>query len=289
NFYMSLGASYKGIKDYDRSLEANQKAVDFFESMPNGHPFMDQLYANIGMTYFDKLDLENAQSYLDKSMEMALAKFPETHPSMVTRYTAYAKLYEEKKEHQKALEYWEKAAAVEAARSGPKSSRIAQFKSKQGAVYFNSLKDPLKALEFYEKALAAMDLTSWVEGNTYPLNQLTREQPTVMLGICHGYSLSLQKQNRDKAFELILAAEKLVDSTRSEYLTESSKLELASNSRQLYELGIELAFKLYQETGKQVYLENAFRLSEKSKALLLLLSLKHVQALQSSEIPEAVL
>ncbi|MEM8891585.1 MAG: tetratricopeptide repeat protein, partial [Bacteroidota bacterium] len=111
NFYMSLGASYKGIKDYDRSLEANQKAVDFFESMPNGHPFMDQLYANIGMTYFDKRDLKNAQSYLDKSMEMALAKFPETHPSMVTRYTAYAKLYEEKKEHQKALEYWEKAAA----------------------------------------------------------------------------------------------------------------------------------------------------------------------------------
>lgn len=293
NFYMSLGAAYKGINDFDRSLEANQKAVDFFESLPNQHPFMDQLYANIGMTYFDKRDLENAQSYLDKSMKLALEKFPETHPSMVTRFTAYAKLYEEKKAYQKSLEYWEKAAQVEAVRSGPKSSRIAHFKSKQGAVYFNYLKNPQKALAFYEQAIAAMDLESWTQGNQYPLNQLSREQPTVMLGICHGYSLCLQaeseKQDHKKAFELILAAEKLVDSTRSEYLTESSKLELASNSRKLYELGIELAFELYQKSGDQMYLNNAFRLSEKSKALLLLLSLKHVQALQSSEIPESVL
>lgn len=293
NFYMSLGASYKGINDYDRSLEANQKAVDFFESLSGGHPFMDQLYANIGMTYFDKRDLENTQLYLDKSMKLALEKFPETHPSMVTRFTAYAKLYEEKKDFQKAMDYWEKAAQVEAARSGPKSSRIAQFKSKQGAVYFNHLKNPLRALAYYEQALGAMDLDSWTQENTYPLSQLTREQPTVLLGICHGYSLSLkaasEKQDLEKAFELILAAEQLVDSTRSEYLTESSKLELASNSRQLYALGIELAFELYQEKGDKMYLENAFRLSEKSKALLLLLSLKHVQALQSSEIPEYVL
>ncbi|MEM6806402.1 MAG: tetratricopeptide repeat protein, partial [Bacteroidota bacterium] len=298
NFFMSLGAAYKGQDKFDQALVANQKAIDFFESLPQQALFVDQLYSNIGMIHIDRGDLANGLKYLDLAMEIALKNFPEDHPSMVNRYNAYADLYKKKEDYARALSYLDKASRVEGKRSGALSSRIAKFRIKQANLSRTFLKAPQKALAYNELASEALGIADWQEQETYGFSQISLEFPGALLELCIEWGRTLltlaetKTENtalEEKAFGILLAGERLIDSTREHYFTQESKLALASKGRILYEEAIDLAFDFYQRTQKEKYLETAFRLSEKSKSLLLLLGLKQVQALQNSGIPSEIL
>lgn len=298
NFFMSLGAAYKGQDKFEQALIANQKAVDYFESLPQQALFVDQLYSNIGMIHLDRGDLENGLKYLDLAMKIALKKFPADHPSMVNRYNAYADLYEKKGEYSKALLYWDKAARVESQRSGKLSSRIAHFRIKQAMISRVFLQESGKAQAYNELALEALGLSDWQENENYSFSQIALESPGTLLDLCIEWGEILLEvtdsqgdnlASQEKALGLLLAGERLIDSTREHYLTQETKLALARKGRILYEQAIELAFQFYQKTQEEKYMEVAFRLSEKSKSLLLLLGLKQVQALQNSGIPSETL
>lgn len=298
NYYMSLGAAYKGMNDFEASIDANLKAVDYYTRQEGQNPFMDQLYANLGMTYNDQGDTDKALEYLELSYQLASQKFSDTHPSMIIRFKAFADCYLKRGNTAKSLEYYEKLSAIEAKRSGGISSNLAKFLSDQGEIWRKHSQDKAKALSFQKQALAALGMEALLENPGLPMSKEARDSPKYLVGICSEIGKLLSEygeteeeifQNQLKALEILKAGEVLLDSTRNRYLTEGNKLGLAKSSRFLYETAIELSYDLYQKSKDQTFLATAFRMTEKSKALILLLGLKHVQALQSAGIPESLL
>lgn len=91
------------------------------------------------------------------------------------------------------------------------------------------------------------------------------------------------------AYETIKKADILADQIRRSYKTQASRLLLAEQAKDLYERGIEIAFLLYQKTNDNEYVKMAFRFAEKSKAILLLHEVKHLEAMLSSDIPAEIL
>lgn len=298
NYYMSLGAAYKGMNDFDASVKANLKAINYYNSQEREHPFMDQLYANLGMTYTAMGETDKALEYLDLSYVLAAKKFPDMHPSMIIRFKAYADCYLKIGNAKKALEYYEKISQIEAEQSGGISSNLSKFLSDQGQIWRKEMKDKDKALDFQKQALAALNMEALLENPSMQMSNEARHSPKYLVAICseigkilsdYGTSEEDKLANQLKALDILVAGEILIDSTQNRFLTESNKLGLAKSSRFLYETAIDLSYQLFQRNREQKFLATAFRMTEKSKALLLLLGLKHVQALQSAGIPENIL
>jgi len=81
----------------------------------------------------------------------------------------------------------------------------------------------------------------------------------------------------------------LADEIRRNHKTQASRLLLAEQAKDLYERGVETAFFLYEKTNDKQFVELAFRYAEKSKAILLLMEIKHQDGMLSAEMPSEVL
>lgn len=81
----------------------------------------------------------------------------------------------------------------------------------------------------------------------------------------------------------------LIDDYRDQLHTESSQLFISEQLKPGFEHAIKLALVLYGQTGDQTYLEKAFEISEKSKAVLLYASLNTIKAKYTASLPDSML
>lgn len=93
-----------------------------------------------------------------------------------------------------------------------------------------------------------------------------------------------------EALEVIRKTDDITDQIRLNHKTQVSRLLLAEQAKDLYERGIEAAFLLYKKTDDKACIKTAFRYAEKSKAILLLMEIKHQDGMLSAEmLPEILL
>jgi len=103
------------------------------------------------------------------------------------------------------------------------------------------------------------------------------------------YQIDQDVSRLDEIITLLLDADKMIDKVRRNYKTQASRLLLAEQAKDLYERGIETAFLLYKKTNDKTYVKTAFRYAEKSKAILLLMEIKHQDSMLSEGMPPEVL
>ncbi len=80
-----------------------------------------------------------------------------------------------------------------------------------------------------------------------------------------------------------------IDLVCQNFKGEQSKFLLLENARSYYYKAVHICFELYNQTEEQKYLEHGFHFSEKSKAMLLLTSLRENLAKASGQIPKDLL
>ena len=103
------------------------------------------------------------------------------------------------------------------------------------------------------------------------------------------YTVSPQKIFLEQRLESVNDLDALIDKIRSNHKNQEAQLVLAEGAKDYYEIGIEAAHELYQQTGDTAYAESAFRYSEKSKAVLLLHEVKELETILGSDIPNEIL
>jgi len=99
--HLCLGLAYRGIREFDLAIESFKKAELCVSERDLG--LMVIIYGQIGMTYKDKGDLDNALFYYQK----AFAKEP-TSEVKATILNNIAEIYREKGNLDKALSCYEK-------------------------------------------------------------------------------------------------------------------------------------------------------------------------------------
>ncbi|MGI9543012.1 MAG: CHAT domain-containing protein [Cyclobacteriaceae bacterium] len=93
----------------------------------------------------------------------------------------------------------------------------------------------------------------------------------------------------EKGLATIQRSIRLLQIARSSYREENSKKGLLSDQYETYQLGINLAYKLYELSEKPEWIQVAFEITEKSKSTLLFESIKEREAGLFGDIPAKIL
>ena len=80
----------------------------------------------------------------------------------------------------------------------------------------------------------------------------------------------------------------IIDQLRASYLSDVSKLYLAENERYTYEESVASAFRCYELSSDQNYLNQAFMAAEKGKYATLLSVLQRKETISLAGIPDSI-
>lgn len=146
------------------------------------------------------------------------------------------------------------------------------------------------ALGYFQKAQTALLPTA-------PNSDLARLPDDDLISDRSTYLQVLQQKaivlyelgQKKESFQTAQQALYLIDKMRNHVKAEGSKLFLQRRVMPIYEFNIRLALEQYNESRDEAYLNNAFSLMEKSKAMLLLDALKTENARNFGNIPNDLL
>lgn len=113
-----------------------------------------------------------------------------------------------------------------------------------------------------------------------------REQGKTLLAMAQAQDDRAYMEAALTCFETSLAA---IDSQQRYYRAQNSKGNLVRSNHDLFELAIDNAAKLFQQTGSDIFLEKAWQFSERSKALMLREHLTGMEALHFSGVPDSLI
>ena len=145
SIYYLFGNAYNDKKEYDKAIEAFEKAIEI-------NPKKDEAYYNMGNAYNDKKEY-------DKAIEI--------NPKKDEAYYNMGNAYNDKKEYDKAIEAFEKAIEI-----NPKDAKAYY---NMGYAY-NDKKEYDKAIEAYKKAVKINPKDAYAYNNLFEL-YLTQNMP----------------------------------------------------------------------------------------------------------------
>ncbi|CAF4106654.1 unnamed protein product [Rotaria sp. Silwood2] len=111
---ISFGMLYKERKDFDRSLQWFQKALDRkIRANPSDFLYMGGLYCCIGNIHMEKSDYKEAMNYYNGAMDCYKRANATNHPDMPSLYHGIARIYCAQKQYSDALDYYQRSLVIQ--------------------------------------------------------------------------------------------------------------------------------------------------------------------------------
>ncbi len=247
NALNGLGISYRELGLYDEAISNCQQAI----SLPSDYRQAISL-STIGVTYLKNKQAIKAIEYLNK----ALAAYKKDSINLVNASFFDSRIYYQlgeahalKKQFNTALEFYQKALAA----------NHSNFSENQNLIKNPSLSGVYEPIFFLET------IHSKAKGQASWTDQAKQQKAALAT-----YQLTIQ----------------WIDTLQESYVTETAQLDWSATFKPIYEGAIQVAFRLYQNTGDPEYLESAFAFSEKSKNAILLEALKSKEGQGLADVPD---
>jgi CHAT domain-containing protein len=249
NLHNGIGEVAARLGKNDQALEALNKNIAIHKKEPYRE---EETFRILGLYYIKTNDLAKARTALNNSLSINLRLYGGTHPLVSRCFLYLGRIAAAEQKYELALSFFEKSQ--QALLSNPQASDINRLPSSENIsdkeTYLYSL---------YERALVLVEM-----------------------------------KNYKDALRISQHAVQLIDQLRNSIKTEGSKLFIQKKVMPIYELNLKIDFHFYSQqsfgsTSNKQYLEEAFRLMEKSKGLLLLDALKSEEARNFSNIPKELL
>ena len=290
--YYDKGAVEEGLPYMEKALDISKK------SLGEDHPQTAGLLGEVGAFYAALRRITDAKKMIQKNIKINERRLGLTHPYVVSAHNSIGKLYEDEKEFDKALEVYQQNLNRYLAHDyrvdhlvSDAYHDIAEVFLKKGALdaalYNNGL-----SLEFLSKNYtfnpsdfsknptfnqveSEVDFVYALDAKAYILNQR--------------YSKNQNSSDLENALKTIQTAVDAIEKIRKGYSSEEERQSLNESMHQVFELGVELAYQMYEKTKDGQYLRLALSFSEKSKASILWLNMNENFALVNAGIPSEVL
>lgn len=296
-YYRNIGRVYEEMNRMAEALPYMQKAVEITESsLGSNHPQTAGSLNELAHIYAGMHQYDTALLLYQKGNRLLEKMLPADHPYVVAGYFNIALVYNQTGQLDIALDQYRIALARLLSRSFRPGNLIAQARNEMASVFLQQ-KALDSALVYCQMALAEI-----AAGFSYQRNDLYQnpsiddvQAQTQFLRILDSKALVLEaryKQNDSEEVNLqeslntILLAVRLIEKMRLGYQSASSRQYLSKGTAGVFKTGVRVAMALYQKSGDQKYLWQAFELSEKSKASILWRSLNEGSALGAAGIPE---
>lgn len=289
--YGNLSGTWYRKKDFPKAFAYAKKALDILEKHAPGKYSVVNIiaYNDLANCCTEMQEYDKALGYLQKALKIHREKGLNDQIEVTLHNLGH--LYRMMERYTEANDYLGQAIKL----YGPKHVNYGKICRHLGYIAQRQGDYP-KALEWQQKALLALtDTFAYQDVLVNPAPQRVNAYLDFLFTLrdkAETLRLFAKKENRPAYQDAALAtydlAAGLLDSMRAEY-QEGSRQFWNQEARPIMENAIELSMELYKSSGKQVYLEQAFRYAERSKALLLAEALRESAAKQQAGVPKNLL
>lgn len=298
-YYANIAHNYYGKGAVEKGLPYMEKALDIsLKSLGEDHPQTAGILGDLGDFHAAMGRIDDAKKMIQKNIEINERRLGLTHPYVVSAHKSIGELYEGDKEFDKALEVYQQNLSRYLSHDYRVDHLISDAYHDIAAIFLKKgeLDDALYnngfALEYLSKDYI-FNFSDFSKNPTF--NQVESEVDFVNALDAKAYILNerySQNQNSsdlENALKAIQTAVDAIEKIRRGYSTEAERQSLNESMHQVFELGVELAYKMYEKTKDGQYLRLALNFSEKSKASILWQNMNENFALVNSGIPPEVL
>ncbi len=294
--YSSIGIVYGRKENYDQAIYFQSEAMPLAEENFGAlHPHTIAITNNLGRAYLLGEQFDKALIYFQKTLEKLNPTKGNINPRIAASYRNIGMAYLGLKDHQKSIEYFEKAKHIHQQSIGSTNSRLGINDYHLGKVY-QELDSLEKALQFYQSAIClfAQDFSAEASNIYKNPNLQSYEEPLQAIELlghkAHTLAQLFHKQTHtvkylQAALDTIKTALKLLDAAKKNYHIEDTQLFAAAKAQNLYAQAISYGSQLYNLVSYPKAVNELFSYSEKSKAAILLSSLKNTKAKIEAAIP----
>jgi len=287
--YNNIGIIYENLDKFEEAIDYYFQSLDQDLSPES----LIKVYGNLGRCYYRLDDLDEAEKYYLVSIEKSLDFFDDSHTQIANSYLDYGIFCDEKGEYLVAENYLFKAYSIFLENFGKKNRDVSRTLSYLGQHHQNT-NDFRGALNYYQKALVSF-IEDYNEEDIYNNPKLKLVEPDINVFFTLSKKASAfqeyykQKSNNTRDLTTSLStcqlAIQLFEIIKSSYGEENTKLIVTTQVNEIYDLAVIVAAELYEKTKDIEYLNLAFEFSEKSKAAVLLSSLREFEAMEVVNIP----
>lgn len=284
--------SYANILEYQEryqeSIELLERSLEIRrQSYGENHRWTCETYYDLANIYRLNGQLEKAEKLYKKAIEIG---------SQIgnRQYLAYAKTYlaglyiEENKNLEQAEKLLLSSLQEQHTIFGYKNEVVAEIYSRL-ANLSRIRKEEKPFFEYIEKSLSS---SNYDKDSLQQVIAPYHALETIMLQSSwyeDRFEENKQYSSLEKAYELLDEQVQLIYHIQRNFSTDRSKINLANEYRKVFESGLDLCWKLYENSGKPEYLEKAFDLSEINRNSTLLSGLRDIKNRMISELDEAEL
>ena len=276
SYYESVGYIDFSMDDYSNALQTLFSAYEFGISKIGENFYHEEnILTNIGLCYLNLGDYDKALTYLEKSLGLTNQKFGKKNvvsPAVLNNI---------------GMVYIHKSA---------KASDLSKFLVEKRITL-------LHALDYFQQALIAISPNfnekDWTKNpdvqNSFSNSQMLeilKHKADALRQLADVESNSGEEELAMKYLRNSLGtygkAINVIHLLRNGYLNQDSKLALAENEQATYFETVDVATKLYDKTGEQHYLDQAFEVSERGKSATFLSALRDLRAQKFGGIPDSL-
>lgn len=287
---VNIGYVYEMQSNYSEALKY------YFQTIPpdKNNPSIIKSYRNLANIYLLLKEIPEAEKYYKLALLKSQILLNPTNTEIAHSYLRYGYMLSLKRpKSSEGLNMFKKALDIYKGVFGNKNRDVSDA-YKFIAGYYSRNGNYEKALEFFQKALIAGFLsfndTSFVSNPDISKNTPDYYLLEVIIGKADAL-YSLYKTNptnlsylKDCAQTNKLAVN-IIEKLRSTYQNEESKLMISGVMKNTFLSAINTSVQLYKSTNDSRFLDDAFKYSEKSKAAVLLSSMRDLEAKKVGNFP----
>jgi len=313
-------ASKYSIAETQLKLGLNDEAIHFAQSnlittLPRLKP---RLFDLIALAYLNEGKFDLAEKNYLNAIESWIKLSGEGNIELISEYLAYSSFLMSQKNYEKALLYSSKAKSIVLKFYGEKSTTYAEVQTNFGDYYYLKSSDAgqmddfraqrkknlNEAIQYYQNAVVSLVDSFQVKDPLIepPLKNVISD--IQLVDVLKKKALSMEKladiflsefdyKNSIKYYNASLNslsnATVLIHRLQIGFENEESKFFLSQNQESTYSQAINISFKLYNQTKKREYIDQAFEFSERSKSSNLLASVKDIKAKEFGGIPDSLM
>lgn len=293
-----LGRLYGNVGEHASALHSFKKAqVQAGKNLGPNHVYLGIVYSFMGDYYSAINEPVQAENYCRKAMTIfrkASAGGSVREADMLGRIGS---IQVSRKDFTEAHENYAAALRMYLSKMGSQNSKVSSLYQLIGDAFVQQ-KQFEKGLINYQKAfssIARFSDTLQVFSNP-PIPQLDNKPMSLQIArkkakaFAQAYRQDPKNLDYQKhALTTYLYAIELIDDIASGYSQESARVQLEKDSRVIYNEGMQIAHQLYMQTNHPTFIQNAFLISQKSKASILLENIRDTQAKTLAGVPDSLI
>lgn len=294
DFLINLGDCYYHRFDYKNALLYNMQSL---QTKKLQNIFKGRIYNTIGNCYYKMGDMDEAeQSYKLAERNYLKEKSPNIN-GLINIYSSLYLIYKKRNDIKKQREYLHKAYQI--AITHPKMLKIELgYLYEYFTIYYNSLGDFTNALKYIQQSLhyttdefESRDIYSNPRVEQIVYKNLAVEQLYNKALSLYWYYKKVTHNINDLKFSLetYKLSSTLAEKVFTSILDEDYKVKYAASNVNILKSIIILNWQLYIKTKNKEYLDEAFKYTEKEKAITLLSYLNDNQAMNYAGIPDTLI